>query len=243
MLNFFKGLLDFNEKQLQRYRKILDQINKLEDKARDLKDEDFPLETQKLREQLQADESKIDEVLPWAFALTREAARRSTGLRHFDVQLMAGIALHEGKIIEQKTGEGKTLTATTALYTNALSGKGAHLVTVNDYLARRDAGWMGAIFNFLGMKTGAMISDQSFVFDQGFVDKESNDFRLYHLKPTSRKEAYEADITYGINSEFGFDYLRDNMSQSADQLVQRGFHFAIVDEAKFTVDTVSKEQK
>lgn len=231
MLTFFKGLLDYNEKQLQRYRKILTEINNLEDKARDLQDSDFPEETKKLKEQIQYGEKKLEDILPWSFALVREAARRSTRLRHFDVQLMAGLALNEGKIIEQKTGEGKTLTATTALYTNALTGKGAHLVTVNDYLARRDAGWMGAIFAFLGMTTGAMISDQSFIFDKEYNDPESKDFRLTHLKPISRKEAYEADITYGINSEFGFDYLRDNMAQSPEQLVQRGFNFAIVDEA------------
>ena len=231
MLTFFKGLLDFNEKQLQRYRKTLEQVNALEDKARDLKDSDFPEETKKLQEQIRSEEKTLEEVLPWSFALVREAARRSTGLRHYDVQLMGGMALNEGKIIEQKTGEGKTLTATAALYVNALSGKGSHLVTVNDYLARRDAGWMGAIFNFLGMTTAAMISEQSFIYDEDYVDKESADFRLYHLKPCSRKEAYDADITYGINSEFGFDYLRDNMSQAPENLVQRGFNFAIVDEA------------
>jgi preprotein translocase subunit SecA len=169
--------------------------------------------------------------LPWAYALVREAARRSLGIKHFDVQLIAGVALHEGKIAEQKTGEGKTLTATTALYLNALTGKGVHLVTVNDYLARRDAGWMGKVFHFLGLTTAAIISDQSFLYDPAFTEKDAHDWRLSHLKPISRKEAYEADVTYGINSEFGFDYLRDNMSQSLEDLRQRDFYYAIVDEA------------
>lgn len=230
MLGFFKSLLDFNEKQLSGYRKVVEQINELEDKARDLKDSDFPKETARLKEEL-ANGKKIDEILPWAFALVREAARRSAGLRHFDVQLIAGVALHNGKIIEQKTGEGKTLTATTALYTNALTGKGVHLVTVNDYLARRDAGWMGVIFNFLGVTTSAIISDTSYIFDPDYKDPDISDWRLSHLRPISRKEAYEADITYGINSEFGFDYLRDNMTQQPQNMVQRGFYFAIVDEA------------
>jgi preprotein translocase subunit SecA len=152
-------------------------------------------------------------------------------MRHFDVQILAGIALHEGKIVEQKTGEGKTLTATLPLYLNALEGKGAHLVTVNDYLVRRDAGWMGLIYHFLGLQTAAIISETSFIVDPEYVDSEAQDVRLSHLKPVSRKEAYEADITYGINSEFGFDYLRDNMAQTPEELRQRDFHFAIIDEA------------
>lgn len=230
MLGFFKSFLDFNEKQLKSYRKIVEEINNLEDKARDLPDDAFPKETARLKEEV-ANGKDLKEVLPWSFALVREAARRTSGLRHFDVQLLAGIALHEGKIIEQKTGEGKTLTATTALYTNALTGKGVHLVTVNDYLARRDAGWMGVIFNFLGVTTSAIISDTSYIFDADFKDSTNNDWRLSHLRPISRKEAYEADITYGINSEFGFDYLRDNMTQQPQNIVQRGFYFAIVDEA------------
>ncbi len=230
MLGFFKSLLDFNEKQVQKYRKVVEQINALEDKARDLKDDDFPEETAKLKEEI-AGGKTIDEVVPWAYALVREAARRTLDMRHFDVQLIAGLALHDGKIIEQKTGEGKTLTATTALYTNALTGKGVHLVTVNDYLARRDAGWMGTVFSFLGITTSAIISDTSFLYDPEFKDPDSKDWRLTHLKPVSRREAYQADITYGINSEFGFDYLRDNMTQQPSHVVQRGFYFAIVDEA------------
>ncbi|MEK7565884.1 MAG: preprotein translocase subunit SecA [Patescibacteria group bacterium] len=150
--------------------------------------------------------------------------------RPFDVQMMAAIALHQGKIAEQKTGEGKTITAAMPLYLNALTGRGVHLVTVNDYLARVGVGWMGPIYHLLGLSCAAIIHDQSYIFDPKFTDEKAQDWRLCHLRPISRKEAYCADITYGINSEFGFDYLRDNMSKSKDELVQRDFHFAIVDE-------------
>jgi preprotein translocase subunit SecA len=174
--------------------------------------------------------STLEDLAPRAFALVREASRRVNGERHFDVQLMAAATLHFGKVAEQKTGEGKTLSAIPALYLNALSGRGAHLVTVNDYLARRDAGWMGPIYHLLGLSVSAIISDQSFLFDPGFTDESAGDFRLRHLRPITRKAAYEADITYGINSEFGFDYLRDNMVSDVSQLVQREFHYAVVDE-------------
>lgn len=230
MFNFITRLFDYNLKQVERYQKIVSQINSLESEVRDLKDEDFPLKTKELKERLESGVSE-NEILPFAFALVREAARRKLGERHFDVQLMAGIALHEGKISEQRTGEGKTLSATSALYLNALSGKGAHLVTVNDYLARRDAGWMGEVYHFLGLSSAAIISDKSYIFDRSYIDSEAQDSRLIHLKLCSRKEAYAADITYGINSEFGFDYLRDNMASQASDLVQRGFHYAIIDEA------------
>lgn len=230
MFNFFKKLFDFNEREISRIRTKVEEANKLEDKARILKDKDFPKETKLLREALHSDEKSLDGILPWAFALVREASRRVLNQRHFDVQLAAGIALHEGKIAESKTGEGKTLSATTALYLNALEGKGAHLVTVNDYLARRDAGWMGTVYHFLGLTTSAIISDKSFLYDPNFNDKDVQDWRLAHLKEVTRKEAYLADITYGINSEFGFDYLRDNMAQRSDELVQRGFNFAVIDE-------------
>jgi preprotein translocase subunit SecA len=231
MFNLFKSFFNYNQREINRLQKKVDEINQLEDKARVLKDEQFVKETQKLRETLQSDENKIDEVLPWAYAIVREAARRTLGQRHFDVQLMAAIALHEGKIAEQKTGEGKTLSAVSALYLNALSGYGTHLVTVNDYLARRDCGWMGVIFDFLGLTTAAMISDRSFIFDPKYEDREALDWRLRHLRPISRKEAYLADVTYGINSEFGFDYLRDNMAQNTQELAQRKYNFAIIDEA------------
>ncbi len=231
MFNIFKSFFDYNQKEINRLQKKVAEINQLEDKARDLKDSDFVSETKKFKEIVSGEEKKINEILPWAFALTREAARRTLGQRHFDVQLMAALALHEGKIVEQKTGEGKTLSSVPALYLNALSGQGAHLVTVNDYLARRDNGWMGTIFNFLGLTTAAMISERSFLFDPNYNDKEAMDWRLQHLRPISRKEAYLADITYGINSEFGFDYLRDNMAQNPTDTVQRKYHFAIIDEA------------
>lgn len=230
MFEFITKLFDYNLKQVERYQKIVLNINSLEGDIRNLKDEEFPLKTKELKERLAQGETQ-DSILPYAFALVREAARRKLGERHFDVQLMAGIALHEGKISEQRTGEGKTLSATSALYLNALEGKGAHLVTVNDYLARRDAGWMGEVYNFLGLTSAAIISDKSYIFDKSYIDSEAQDSRLAHLKLCSRKEAYAADITYGINSEFGFDYLRDNMAQQADELVQRGFHYAIIDEA------------
>ena len=231
MFNIFKSFFDYNQREVNRLTEKVIEINQLEDKTRDLKDGDFIKETKKLQKIIQADESKVEENLAWAFALAREASRRTLGQRHFDVQLIASIALHEGKITEQKTGEGKTLSSVPALYLNALSGKGAHLVTVNDYLARRDAGWMGTVFNFLGLTTAAMISDKSFLFDLKYTDKDALDWRLSHLRLVSRKEAYRADITYGINSEFGFDYLRDNMASNPDDAVQRNYNYAIIDEA------------
>ena len=230
MLNFLKSLVDTNARELKRLSRVVTEINNLEDKVRKLKDTDFPKETQKLKMHVAKDTQQLSAVLPWAYALAREASYRVLGERHFDVQLMAGIALHEGTIAEQKTGEGKTLSATAPLYLNALTGKGAHLVTVNDYLARRDAGWMGMVFDFLGMSTSAIISEQSYIYDKTHFDTSSSDWRITHLRTVSRKEAYMADITYGINSEFGFDYLRDNMVFAKDEWVQRGFNFAIIDE-------------
>jgi len=231
MLNFLTKFFNYNQREINRLKKKVDEINKLEDKTRDLKDEDFSQETKKLKELVQSGKKSLDGTLPWSYALVREAARRSLGQRHFDVQLIAGIALHEGRIAEQKTGEGKTLSAVLPLYLNALTGYGVHLVTVNDYLARRDCGWMGVIFDFLGLSVSSMISGKSFIYDRTYKDKEALDWRLSNLKPITRKEAYLADITYGINSEFGFDYLRDNMVSSTEELVQRGFHYAIIDEA------------
>ncbi|MFN2465845.1 MAG: preprotein translocase subunit SecA [Candidatus Dormibacteria bacterium] len=180
----------------------------------------------------------LEEILPRAFAAVREVARRTLGMRHFDVQLIGGIVLHQGKIAEMKTGEGKTLVATLALYLNALAGRGAHLVTVNDYLARRDAGWNAPLYRALGMTVGVIMGpaqqgggyNQSFVFDPDFVDENHTDDRLKHLRPSSRAEAYATDITYGTNNEFGFDYLRDNMATELEACVQRGLYFAIVDE-------------
>lgn len=229
MLNFFGKLLDSNEKEVKRLRSIVERINAQDEATRKLKDSDFAKKTAEFRERITSGQT-LDDILPEAYALVREAAHRTIGERHFDVQLIAAVALHSGKIAEQKTGEGKTLSATPALYLNALSGQGAHLVTVNDYLARRDAGWMGPIYHLLGVSVSAIISEQSFIYDPTFEDSTASDWRLKHLKPISRKEAYQADITYGINSEFGFDYLRDNMVSDVSQLVQREYHYAVVDE-------------
>ena len=229
MFSAFSKFFDSNEKEINKLKPLIEEINSLEDKVKKLKDEDFPKRTQQFKKRV-ADGEPLDEILPEAFALAREAARRTIGQRHFDVQLMAAATLAHGKIAEQKTGEGKTLSAVPALYLHALTGKNVHLVTVNDYLARRDAGWMGPVFNLLGLKVSSLISEQSFVYDHDFTNAGANDFRLLHLKPITRKEAYEADVVYGINSEFGFDYLRDNMATELNQLVQKGYYYAIVDE-------------
>ncbi len=173
----------------------------------------------------------LDDLLPEAFAVVREASKRTLGMRHFDVQLIGGIVLHQGRIAEMKTGEGKTLVATLALYLNALEGRGAHLVTVNDYLARRDAGWNASLYHFLGLSVGVIAGqDMSFVYDPEFLDDTHPDPRLQHLRPCTRREAYAADITYSTNNELGFDYLRDNMAQKLDRCVQRRLRYAIVDE-------------
>lgn len=229
MFKFISKLFDTNQKEINNIQLVVDKINSLEGKTKKLKDKDFPEKTAEFKTRLKNGET-LDDILPEAYALVREAAQRTIGQRHFDVQLIASVALHEGKVAEQKTGEGKTLSAVPALYLNSLTGKGVHLVTVNDYLARRDAGWMGTILNFLGVTTGAIIHDQSFIYDPSYEDNSVTDWRLTHLKQVSRKEAYEADVTYGINSEFGFDYLRDNMVSDLSRVVQRGFHFAVVDE-------------
>lgn len=229
MFKFLTKLLDANEKELTRVRSIVNNINSFEENIRKLTDEKLAEKTAEFKERLASGET-LDDLLPEAFAQVREGAYRKIGERHFDVQLMASVVLHRGNVAEQKTGEGKTLSAIPALYLNALTGRGAHLVTVNDYLARRDCGWMGPIFHLLGLSTSAIIHDQSFLYDPQYLDKEVSDWRLIHLRPITRREAYEADITYGINSEFGFDYLRDNMVSESSQMVQRGFHYAIVDE-------------
>lgn len=229
MFGFLGKLLDSNEKEIAKLRKLVGEVNALESDVQKLKDDQFAQKTAELKTKLSGG-ALLDDLLPMAFALVREASRRVNGERHYDVQLIAAAALHFGRIAEQKTGEGKTLSAIPALYLNALSGQGAHLVTVNDYLARRDAGWMGPIFYMLGVSVSAIISDQSFLYDPTYIDQSVGDFRLRHLKPITRKEAYLADVTYGINSEFGFDYLRDNMVSDASQLSQREFHYAVVDE-------------
>ncbi len=194
----------------------------------------------KLSEEIEAEENALqdaedaylDEILPEAFAMVREASRRTIGLRHFDVQLLGGIILHHGNILEMKTGEGKTLVSTLPLYLNALTGRGVHLVTVNDYLTRRDGGWMGPIFDLLGLGVGVIGPQFSAVYDREYVDPGSHqaDERLVHWRPSDRAESYQADITYGTSSEFGFDYLRDHTVYEPRHLVQRGHHFAIIDE-------------
>ena len=182
-------------------------------------------------EKLERNETKIlSEILPDAFALVREATKRVLGMRHYDVQMIGGIVLHEGNVAEMKTGEGKTLVALLPSFLNALTGSGVHVVTVNDYLAQRDAGWNAPVYHFLGMSIGVIIADASFLYDPEYINEEHTDERMQHLKPCTRKQAYQADVTYGTNNEFGFDYLRDNMVNEVDFLRQRELNFAIVDE-------------
>ena len=219
---------DPQTKTLKRLKRRVKAVNDLSDSYKKLSDAKLKAQTAKLKKRL-GDES-LDKLLPDAFALVREAATRTLGQRHFDVQLIGGMALHEGSVAEMKTGEGKTLVATLPVYLNALTGKGVHVVTVNDYLAQRDAGWMGQVYNFLGLSTGVIIADASFIYDPEFENKDHDDPRFRHLRPSTRQEAYTADITYGTNNEFGFDYLRDNMVREVDQLRQRELHYAIVDE-------------
>ena len=182
-------------------------------------------------EKLERNETKIlSEILPDAFALVREATKRVLGMRHYDVQMIGGIVLHEGNVAEMKTGEGKTLVALLPSFLNALTSRGVHVVTVNDYLAQRDAGWNAPVYHFLGMSVGVIIADASFLYDPEYINEEHTDERMQHLKPCTRKQAYQADVTYGTNNEFGFDYLRDNMVNEVDFLRQRELNFAIVDE-------------
>lgn len=229
MFSVLQKLFDSNEKEIKKLQSVVSEINSFEKKVQKLKDSDFPKKTAELREKIKKG-TPLVEILPEAFALVKEASFRAIGKKHYDVQLMAAVALAAGKISEQKTGEGKTLSAIPALYLHSLTGKAVHLVTVNDYLARRDAGWMGPVFHLLGVGVSSIIHDASYVYDPNFKDEKATDYRLTHLRPISRKEAYEKDIVYGINSEFGFDYLRDNMASSLHDMSQRGYYFAIVDE-------------
>jgi len=230
MFNILSKFLDINRKELDRLSKIVDRINSYEAEIKKLKDPEFKKKTEDFKKRLDKGET-LETILPEAYAVAREASGRTIGLRHFDVQLMAAAALFEGKVVEQKTGEGKTLSAVPALYLRALTGQSVHLVTVNDYLARRDAGWNAPIFHLLGLTIGSIIQEgKSFVYDPEFNDTSHGDDRLVHLKPAERKIAYQSNILYGTNNEFGFDYLRDNMVQSLDEMVQRGHYFAIVDE-------------
>jgi preprotein translocase SecA subunit len=216
-----------NERTIKRMLPLVKEIGRIEEEYARLPDSAFPAMTAEWRARVTAEEVSLDELLPETFAAVREASRRTIGLRHYDVQCLGGIVLHQGRIAEMKTGEGKTLVATLPLYLNSLTAKGAHLVTVNDYLARRDVQWMGPVYHFLGLSVGSIIHDASFLFDPTYIPK---DYRFLHLRPVERREAYRTDVTYGTNNEFGFDYLRDNMKFSLDEYAQRDLHYAIVDE-------------
>ena len=225
ILNFIFG--SKNDREIKGLMPIVQRINGLESDLIPLSDHALADKTQAFRKRVAAGET-LDDILPEAFAVCREMSRRKLNMRHFDVQLIGGMILHKGRISEMKTGEGKTLVATLPIYLNALEGKGAHLVTVNDYLAKRDAQWMGQLYHALGLSTGVIQHDASFIYDPTY---DAADKRLQHLRPCTRYEAYRADITYGTNNEYGFDYLRDNLVVTAlDQCVQRDLNFAIVDE-------------
>jgi len=215
---------------VKRLKKRVGAINDLADTYKKMSDTELKKQTVLLKKKLENKKTTLDDILPDAFALVREASGRSLGMRHFDVQLIGGMALHEGNVAEMKTGEGKTLVATLPTYLNALTGKGVHVVTVNDYLAQRDTGWMGQLYDYLGLSVGVIINEASFLYDAEFDNQDHDDPRLKKLRPATRKEAYAADITYGTNNEFGFDYLRDNMVNEVDLLRQREHNFAIVDE-------------
>src|SRR3989338_4963238 len=246
---FYKILGDPNEKEIKKLNGVVDRINAFELEIATFSDAELRQKSSELANELRPPKltgsdpasfaQKLDEILPIAFALVREAAKRTLGQRHYDVQLMGGVVLHQGKIAEMRTGEGKTLAATTSVCLNALTGKGVHVVTVNDYLAKRDAVWMGQIYNILGLKVGCIGHDTSFIYDSSHTEAKTDEtrdakgsFKVLHefLKPCSRKDAYGADITYGTNNEFGFDYLRDNIAYSPEQMVQRGHNLALVDE-------------
>ncbi|MCS7011098.1 MAG: hypothetical protein NZL98_06995, partial [Anaerolineales bacterium] len=246
LIKFFGG--DPHKREIEKLAQIVARINELERDFESLSDEALRAKTDEFRARLatalhgiedetvrrQAEQTALNDILPEAFAAVREAAKRTIGLRHYDVQIIGGIALHQGKIAEMKTGEGKTLVATLPLYLNALTGRGVHLVTVNDYLARRDARWMGPIYQALGLTVGILQmasatenAKKAFLFDP---DQKSSREDRHQMRMVERAEAYRADITYGTNAEFGFDYLRDNMVMRREERVQRGHYYAIVDE-------------
>ncbi|MCI0810054.1 MAG: preprotein translocase subunit SecA, partial [Chloroflexi bacterium] len=221
-----KVLGDPNEKALKKLTPFVKGINELEPRFQKMTDEELLAMTEDFRSRLAAGEG-LDDIIPEAFATVREAARRNLKQRHYDVQIIGGLVLHKGQIAEMKTGEGKTLVATLSVYVNALEGKGVHIVTVNDYLARRDPVWMGSIYHALGLTVGCLQHDASYLYDPDVKDAPGG---MEFLRAVSRPEAYQADITYGTNNEFGFDYLRDNMALDEANRVQRDLHFAIVDE-------------
>ena len=243
MLGLFNKLIgDSNEQAIKKIRPVVEKINDLESSFTSLSDFELSGKTHEFRSRIK-DGEELDDILPEAFAAVREAALRTLGMRHFDVQLIGGVVLHEGKIAEMRTGEGKTLVATLSAYLNSLTRRGVHVVTVNDYLAMRDASWMGAVYNALDVSVGCLQNQNSFVYDPNAAEKQSNaddkgdsgstSFAAVsgeYMRKASRREAYEADITYGTNNEFGFDYLRDNMVDDSPSMVQRDPAFAIVDE-------------
>jgi preprotein translocase subunit SecA len=225
-----------SEKAVKGYAPLVEKINSLEPALEKFSDADLKNKTAEFKKRIQDGES-LDSILPEAYAVVREAAKRTVKQRPFDVQLIGGIILHQGNIAEMKTGEGKTLVATLPTYLNALSGKGVHVVTVNDYLSRRDAVWMGEIYSFLGLSVGVINHEASYIYDPSHreLDTERDEvaaFKVVYefLRPATRAEAYNADITYGTNNEYGFDYLRDNLEYDTSQLRQREYNFAIVDE-------------
>jgi preprotein translocase subunit SecA len=218
-----------NEKELNRMRRFVDSVNALEEEYKNFSDDQIKEKTQELKSRFQKGE-KLEDLLPEAFANIREGSSRTIGERHYDVQLLGAIALHEGKIAEMKTGEGKTLASTAAAYLNAITGKGVHIVTVNDYLSKRDANWMGRIYHFMGLSVGCITHEGSFIYKPEVLDDNEVNIEMENLENVERKEAYKNDITYGTNNEFGFDYLRDNMARSLEEMSQRELNFAIVDE-------------
>ena len=232
LTKFLQGVFgDAQKKILKRMWRKAQEIGKLEPKYEKMSDEELAAQTEILKKKAaEGSEKALDAILPEAFAVVREASKRVLGMRPYDVQLIGGMVLHSGAVAEMKTGEGKTLVALLPAYLNALTGKGVHVVTVNDYLAQRDAGWNGPVYDFLGLSVGVIINEASFVYDKEYENEDHADERFRHLRPATRKEAYAADVTYGTNNEFGFDYLRDNMTSEVQYLRQRELNFAIVDE-------------
>ena len=228
-MSVFSRIYDPTRREVRRHTGEVAQIGELGEEIKQLSDLELGAKTVEFKGRLEEGES-LDDLLVEAFAVAREAADRQLGMRPFDVQCLGGIVLHQGKIAEMKTGEGKTLVAALPLYLNALTGRGCFLVTVNDFLARRDAGWNAPLFHALGMQVGVIIPDQSLLYDPDFTDEQHSDPRLRHLRPVSRGEAYRADVVYATNNEMGFDYLRDNLARSLDQKVQRDRYYAIIDE-------------
>ena len=227
LTKFLQGVFgDAQKRVLKKLWKKAQEVTALEPKYEAMSDEELAGQTEILRKK----SDNPDAILVEAFAVAREASKRVLNMRPYDVQLIGGMVLNMGAVAEMKTGEGKTLVAMLPAYLNALSGHGVHVVTVNDYLAQRDAGWNGPVYHFLGLSVGVIINEASFIYDPEYENEEHDDERFRHLKPATRKEAYNADITYGTNNEFGFDYLRDNMTSEVQYLRQRELNFAIVDE-------------